>query len=123
MLGTALTESNLNALKQYGGGGALSWFQIEKETYYDVIRYLGTNRELKDAVLSACYLETFPNFESLTWNIRLALYVARVKYWMQPEPLPAHDDAEGLCNYYLKYYNTCLGKATFERSIGFFKHA
>lgn len=122
LVGTASTESDLEVLKQIGGGGALSFWQIEKATYYDCIRYLSRvdNAHLKDKVLASCFVDIFPPFESLTWNLRLACIIARIKYWMQPEKLPAHNDAANLCKYYLEYYNTHLGKATFERSIHYF---
>lgn len=121
LLGTALVESNLNSVIQIGGGPALSWFQIEKATYADCIRYLNTTRakNLKASILAACYMDTFPEAESLKWNLRLATLIARVKYWMIEEPLPDSKDFIGLYNYYEKYYNAG-GKATAERGIPHF---
>lgn len=41
LLGTALVESNLEHLKQIGGGPALGFFQMEPETFDDIFyRYL-----------------------------------------------------------------------------------
>jgi hypothetical protein len=125
LLGTALTESDLDSVKQFNDGPALSFFQIEPETYHDCIRYLKTCRAkgLKERILSACFIDVFPPAECLTWNLRLSCLIARVKYWMRPEPLPKQDDAAALCKYYLKYYNTNKGKATYEKSMLHFSRA
>lgn len=114
ILGTALVESNLDAVKQIGGGPALSFMQIEPATYIDVLRYLnrGDNKLLKERILTACYLDTFPEPDALTWNIRLAILIARVKYWMVPEPLPYFGDVEGMGRYWKRYYNTEQGAGT-----------
>lgn len=122
IVGTALTESDLSFVVQIKGGGALSFMQVEKATYIDCIRYLSRSdkKNIKQSILSACFMEIFPQHESLTWNIRLAILIARIKYWMIPERLPRHDDAAGLCNYYLQYYNTAKGKNTFERAVSHF---
>ena len=119
LLGTALAESNLNLLTQMGGGCALSYFQIEPRSYDDVVRYLyrNGNLALKDRILAACMMEIFPEAKCLTWNIRLAVLIARLIYWRRPEPLPKADDIQGLARYWKRYYNTELGKGTVEHFI------
>ena len=114
MLNTARAESGLQYLTQFENGPALSFFQIEPKTYIDVLRYLGKKSELKDKILSCCYLDIFPDSPALIWNMRLAALVARVKYWMVPEPLPEHTDIVGQAKYWKKYYNTTLGDGTGE---------
>lgn len=122
LVGTALVESGLKHVVQIKSGAALSFMQIEKPTYLDCIRYLKRpdKRNLKEAVLSACFIDVFPSHDAIIWNLRLAILMARIKYWMIPKKLPEPDDSAELCNYYLDYYNTHFGKSTFEKSIPHF---
>ena len=116
LLGTALVESNLIFFKQKPEGPAVSFFQIEPETYKDVVRYLNRidNARLKKSILSSCYIDIFPNVNALIWNLRLAVLIARVKYFMVREALPEYDDLDGLARYWVKYYNAG-GKGTVKR--------
>lgn len=125
LLGTALAESELKVVKQFGGGPAVSFFQLEIETINDCVRYLSRydKKLLKEKILTACYMDIFPPPDSATWNLRYAILMARIKYWMNPEPLPGHNSAVDLCKYYLGWYNTALGKGTIERAIHFFRLA
>lgn len=119
MIGTALAESNLNVVTQFGGGPGLSFLQIEPRTYDDIIKYLNRNdnKQLKDRVLSACFMEYFPKAECLTWNIRLSILIARLIYWRRPEPLPKADDVENLARTWKRFYNSERGKGTIEHFI------
>ena len=42
----------------------------------------------------------------LTYNLKLACQMVRIKYYRVPKPLPDADDVEGLGKYWLRYYNT-----------------
>lgn len=119
LLNTALAETDLQVVEQFNGGGALSFFQIEKATFEDVLRYLnrGDNALLKERIMAACYLDTWPAFEALAWNLRLATLIARVKYWMSPEPLPHYTDIMGQARYWKSIYNTKHGKGTVEHFV------
>ena len=110
LLGTALVESELNSVKQFGNGPALSFFQIEPETYKDVAKYLKRKFRIKECVLASCFMEVFPPAKCLAWNMRLSVLIARVIYWRIPEPLPNHNDIVGLANYWKDNYNTEKGK-------------
>ena len=118
LLGTALAESGLRSVVQIGGGGALSFFQVEKATYADCVRYLNRSDKssLKRSILAACYMEMFPPFECFTWNMRLSCLIARIKYYMHPDALPAASDIEGAASYWLKNYNAG-GKGTIEHYL------
>ncbi len=123
LLGTALTESNLQIVKQINGQ-ALSFYQIELATYMDVLRYINLkNGSFKEHLLTACFLETWPGPDALMWHMRLATIIARVKYLMSPLPLPAHDDALGMYELYKKVYNTSLGKANTTHAMPYFREA
>ena len=119
LIGTALAESNLSVVSQIGGGPGLSFFQIESDTYNDVVRYLfrSDNKKLKDRILAACMMEIFPEAKCLVWNIRLAVLIARLIYWRRPEPLPKADDIENLAKTWKSQYNSALGKGTVEHFI------
>ena len=117
LLGTALAESNLDVVKQIGGGPALSFFQIEPATYADIMSYLSRRRDLKDKIMSALYVDIMPDSSCLTWNIRLAALVARLIYWRQPDPLPSPDDAVGMASYWKIHYNTEQGSGTEQHFI------
>jgi hypothetical protein len=125
LVGTAMAESGLRVLKQHGEGPALGPYQCEPATYDDCKRYLNLprNKNMKDAILSACFLGIFPPAEALIWNLRLATLMARVKYWMIPEPLPSAGDYIGLCSYHKFHYNSILGKADTQKNMKFFKDA
>jgi len=97
MLGTALTESRLSALMQYGGGPALGFFQIEPLTLDDIYkRYL--QREDKKELLGRVhqFMTARDIHEQVISNLPFAVIMARVRYWMVPEALPAYDDVEAL---------------------------
>ena len=119
MIGTALAESGLQWVRQIGGGRGLSFLQIEPDTYNDILRYLHRpdNKLLKERVLSACFMDVFPDAKCLVWNIRLAVLIARVIYWRRPEPLPDANNPEKLGQYWKKHYNSDLGKGTIDHFI------
>lgn len=119
MVGTALAESNLSVVTQFGNGKALSFMQIEPDTYNEILRYLHRpdNKLLKERVLSACFMDVFPDAKCLVWNIRLAVLIARLVYWRNPKPLPKADDIENLAKTWKSQYNSALGKGTVEHFI------
>lgn len=118
LLGTALAESGLQNLEQ-DKGPALGVYQMEPGTYKDCLRYLNRadNKLLKERILTACYLECFPNEKALIWHLRFATCMARIKYWMDPKPLPYYKDLEAQADYWKTIYNTCLGSGTVEHYI------
>lgn len=123
MLGTGILESDLQCVKQCGGGPALGFFQVEKNTYTDIYRYLNKyeNAKLKETCMSACLYSSWPPPEVMMYNIRWAIIIARLKYYMIPKKLPEHLDAAGMANYYKKYYNTENGDADIEKAIATFE--
>lgn len=121
---TALVESKLTHIKQLPQGPALGFFQVEWATYLDVVRYLDVNRTLRTLILLECERDHFPSRKStLMADMVLNVLVARVKYWMRPEPLPSYKDAEALGNYYKDYYNTYRGDGTVEQFVKAYQDA
>lgn len=106
LLGTAIQESRLTYLKQKGGGPALGLFQIEPATLDDIYnRYL--QREDKKELMGRVQQFTTRQDvrEQVIGNIPFAVVIARIRYFMVPEALPAYDDVDGLATYWLGYYN------------------
>lgn len=124
IVGTALVESGLEFVKQFSGGPAVSFLQVEPTTYSDITRYLNNRQsKIRDSILSACYLETFPEPSAMIWNLRLAVLIARAIYYRRPEPLPSSSDYVSLSKYYKVFYNTSAGKSTLDKSLPHFKKA
>lgn len=109
MVYTGEVESGYDNLRQVlpsgNYGPAYGFWQMQENAYVQCVKYLGRNLNLKNRILSACYFDVLPPFESLIWNVRFAMLMARVQYWQVEAPLPKPDDLEGLGAYYLKYYN------------------
>ncbi len=124
LLGTALCESELRFLRQRVKGGfgpAVSLFQIEPATHKDVKRYLNERRrDLAERVFGLATIVDPDDFELAT-NLRYATGIARIKYWMDSEPLPYADNIRGLAGIYKRVWNTELGKATAQRFIDFYQ--
>ena len=119
LLGTAIAESNLSALVQHGGGPALSMFQIEPATFDDIYeRYLRARPGFLMAVQDL-RLPALTPMEQLPANPFFACAIARMKFWMAPEPLPAADDIAALGRYWKTHYNTAggAGKASHWASL------
>lgn len=84
-------------------GPALGIYQMEPFTYNDTIQR--NNEHLPDAPHEA---------DRMVYDFRYATQMARLKYWLDSEPLPAFDDENGMWKYYKRVWNTSLGDATKE---------
>lgn len=123
VLGTFLVESGLRVVKQYGDGPGLGHGQMEPATYFDNVKYLDLRkRDLREQILSACYLQTFPEPSALMWNMRLAVLMARIHYYRRPEPLPDANDVMGMAQFWKSFYNTKLGKGEVQDYIKAWEH-
>ena len=117
LMGTAIQESMLTALKQYGGGPARGLYQIEPATHDDVYKhYLGFNEEFEKAVLSFAVRGANLHDELVT-NLIYATVIARIKYYRDSKPLPDGSDVEAMGAYYKRVFNTAGGKGTAEEFI------
>jgi hypothetical protein len=47
--------------------------------------------------------------EQLTTNLKFACAIARLRYWMDPHPLPSIHDPAAMGAYWKRVYNTPLG--------------
>lgn len=111
MLTAAIAESGLRFLVQIGGGPALGVMQIEPATLDDIWgRYLCRKRPDLRAKIERI-MTPQPVEEQVVTNLAFAVAIARVRYWMVPQAMPAADDADAMGAYYKRHYNTALGKA------------
>lgn len=121
MMCTALVESKLTHIKQLPNGAALGFMQVEWSTYVDCLRYLKDEPGLSNKILTYCDRVVYPQEKHVFMgDITLNILIARVKYWMQPEPLPHYKDAEKLALYYETYYN---GNPEVDKTPEFIVHA
>ena len=111
LMGTAAQESNLGEyIRQVGNGPALGVFQMEPETFKDIVtNYLQYRPELAKNIMAASGINAFRS-EYLEYNLVLAICMCRVHYLRVPEAIPG--DLNGWANYWKKYYNTPKGKGT-----------
>ena len=122
IVGTAAHETHFQFLDQITSrndetlGPAYGIFQIEPATHDDVLRYLDSRPEIRIKVLN--FLAPWPDHaRQLVTNYGYATAIARIKYWMFPEPLPLADDIPGLAAYWKQFYNTPAGKGTVQQFI------
>lgn len=110
LMGTAAQESLLGHYIKQVRGPALGMFQMEPATFQDISNRL--NRERLEKILQLLNLKSTPSPKDMMYNLKLAIIMARYKYLLIPEGLPASHDIEGLARYWKKYYNTPLGRGT-----------
>lgn len=121
LMGTAAQESVFGTyLKQLKSGPALGIFQMEPNTYNDIVNnYLRYNIGLLNNIEDASQCEVENNSDNLVWNFKLAICMARVHYLRVKEELPK--DLSGYARYWKQYYNTYKGKGTEEEFIRNYK--
>jgi len=120
LLGTAIAESGLKALKQRGAGPALGVYQIEPATHADVWRNYLAFRPPRAARVLTLAGGALGRPAQLVWNMGYATAIARLVYYRRPEPLPAADNLAGLAAYWKAHFNTVKGKGT---ALKFIKRA
>tara|TARA_Y100000593_G_scaffold24909_1_gene49598 strand:- start:1246 stop:1731 length:486 start_codon:yes stop_codon:yes gene_type:complete len=111
---TGMAETGYKTIRQYGGGPALSYWQVEPATAHDIVNnYVNYRKKYKDALLHlGC---NFDKLEfSLFSNIAVASAFCRLQYLRYPKAIPSWDDMEAQAKYWKTAYNTELGKGTIE---------
>jgi len=121
--GTALVESNLNYVKQVGGGPAVGICQMEPATYADLCaRLFEKHRELYDVIRGYLFMTVIPtSINYLAGNTTASVIFCRLKYYLHPDPLPAAHDFAAMAAYHKKIYNTASGAADVYRNTKMFK--
>ena len=119
LMGTAAQESHMgHFLKQLNDGPAVGIYQMEPETYLDILnhfvsyhddvlwmlkRFGYAHEEEGDAI-------RFEPAQRMVWDLQMATIFARLHYFRRPEPLPTNKQA--YASYWKAHYNTELGKGT-----------
>ena len=116
LMGTCAQESHMGTyIRQLRNGPARGIFQMEPATYFDIVnRYLVNKPTVVNAILRVFGFVELPAADEMTWNLKYAALMCRIKYYMIPEALPDAADVRGMAEYWKKYYNTVNGKGTVE---------
>lgn len=127
---TFLAESYVNGhtyIRQIGGGAARSPWQMEPATAKDIVgRYFEQKPAIRVRISEALYgllpadvrwdeLWTEDDDRALEFRLAsdlgFACALARIRYWMDPQPLPSPNDVDGLAHYHKRVFNTAAGAA------------
>lgn len=120
LLGTAAQESAFGTyIKQKGNGPALGVFQMEPNTFNDIVNnWLRHDSLLYSTVLHIVGQEGLKS-DRMQWDLKLAIVMCRLHYRRIKESLP--NTIEGYAYYWKKYYNTYLGAGTEKEFISNYK--
>jgi hypothetical protein len=128
MEGTGLQESGFKYLVQLGGGPAVGFYQMEMDTAEDIVyRYAqNKNDEFRERITKVIPIPLWlMTSEELKWeltvNLALQVVLARLKYWMVPDPIPPDRDFKAHAEYWKQHYNTPLGAGTVEQYLNNWK--
>jgi len=112
VIGTALTESRLEYVKQINGP-ALGIYQCEPATHKDIVdNFLMYRLPLMKKL--APFNVDFADHSQLTYNLKYATAICRIHYLRDPNPLPEQNDILGMAETWKRCYNTHRGKGTVE---------
>ena len=117
VLGTAIVESGLTYIRQWGDGPALGLWQVEPSTQNDLYtNFLNYQPEHESALMEL----RAPNLsmdENLATNLMYGAAVCRLCYYRKPDALPEAGDIEGQAAFWKQHYNTPLGKGTVTKYV------
>jgi len=115
---TAAQESHLgHYLMQVNNGPAKGIFQCEINTEKDIWEnFLEFKPRLAKRVRALMGEADWDHLQ-LKGNLLYQIALARVHYYRVPEKLPDRNDVEAMAKYYKKYYNTHLGRATWQAAL------
>jgi len=117
-LSTAAIESNCGYYIKQVGGPALGIWQMEPATHDDVWRNCDALKKprfamhIKKLMIKKSPLSVHKN---LIISPMYACAMARLKYSMDIEALPYHNDKKSVYEYYKWIYNTELGASTWDK--------
>jgi len=124
LLATAAIESKCGYYIKQVGGPALGIWQMEPATHDDIWNNCDALRHTSfqdcidhltdEVVWTESHQTTFEHFNLIT-NPMYACAMARLKYSMDPKPLPDHTNIRQVYDYYKRIYNTPLGASTYEK--------
>ena len=118
LLCTAAIESNCGYCIKQVGGPALGIWQMEPATEIDI--WANCDAMQDDEFCESMFFMFPPTHEDRFSDAMMiapmyACAMARLKYSMDKEALPDHDDIGAVYEYYKRIYNTPLGASTYEK--------
>ena len=123
VLGTGITESRLRYLKQIGSGPALGIYQMEPNTFDDLIDNYLKYRPEYQAIESLRDQRPTTHSEEIIYNLAYATAMTRAHYRRQKAALPLAGNAQAMSMYWKRYYNTHLGAGDPIEAAPHFKYA
>ncbi|AUR95645.1 hypothetical protein NVP1210O_23 [Vibrio phage 1.210.O._10N.222.52.C2] len=119
LLGTLAIESDMGLYNRQLNGPAVSPFQIEPPTIFDIAKHWDAFPKMVPIIKQISMLHMSPNADRLVTecevNMRLACLIARGKYAMDSKRLPSFDDKRGLYDYYKRVFNSEAGASTWTK--------
>jgi len=117
LLATAAIESKCGYYIKQVGGPALGIWQMEPLTHDDIwsecdALYDDLGEEITNLTLD-CDIGAVSS--CLVHSPKYACAMARLKYSMDPKPLPDYNNIRQVYDYYKRIYNTPLGASTYEK--------
>ena len=112
---TGNTETGYRHLVQMGGGPAVSFFQLEPATIYDIFNNYVEYRQPLVEVLIEFGLDPMNLEFCVKTNIAIAICMCRFHYRRVPSPIPKTKKERA--EYWKKHYNSELGKGTVEHYL------
>ena len=100
----------LRQITSDGYGPARGMYQCEPTTFSDILRYMENNK--REPLINSLKVPALTDLTNLTINIPYATAICRIHYIRNSERLPDENNINDIWEYYKKYYNTYLGKAT-----------
>ena len=117
VLGTAIVESGLTYIRQWGDGPALGLWQVEPSTQNDLYTNFLHYRPELGSKLIELRATGLSLDENLATNLMYGAAVCRLCYYRKPDALPAAGDIEGQAAFWKQHYNTPLGKGTVTKYV------
>lgn len=116
LLATAAIESKCGYYIKQINGPALGIWQMEPETHDDIWRNCDALKDAEfDYSINNLCINATGGTDFVIESPMYACAMARLKYSMDKEPLPPHDEIFEIYRYYKRIYNTPLGASTFEK--------
>jgi hypothetical protein len=111
VMGTAAKESGFDAIRQIGGGPALSLWQIEPATARDALER-ASPAALKGLMRFAGMGGGMAVIEDLPGNLYLGAALCRLIYYLKPFAMPTTPTPAALAYIWKQFYNSPQGAGT-----------
>jgi len=112
VLGTIAQESAGGYYIEQIKGPARGICQMEPATFnWLVDGYLTKHKDVMQRIMKICNIEDL-NAQTLRYNLKLSICMCRVRYLVDPQPLPEPGNLEAIAGTWKRVYNTYKGAGT-----------